>query len=237
MSRTQCENIFAQAAFAPPVWELALQVIKLFEDGQLKAQRLTRKTLIVSKPELKQHQFQCLHNLQPTFQQEILQKVVDREITLDEMKKRANEFRIVGNIQRAFTKCTNTTWEEAQRRFPWHTSQERLKKFAGLNFVKNVPESFRSYCQAAIRGENLNESTFAYEGCTASVHEFKLTELSVNNLKSACPAYTGANLILTAIPEVWNIAINCILSCVALHFLSRVGIKWRYRNWYLLPSK
>ena len=86
-------------------------------------------------------------------------------------------------------------------------NQERLKKFAGLNFVKNVSESFLSYCQAAISGENLNESMFAQEGCTALVHEVKLTELSVNNLKLAFLAYAGVHLILTAIPEVWHISI------------------------------
>lgn len=87
MSRTQCENIFTQAAFSAPVWEVALKVIELFEDGQLKAQRLTKKSLIIAKPEFKQHHFQCLHNIHPPFQQEILQKVADREITLEEMKK------------------------------------------------------------------------------------------------------------------------------------------------------
>ena len=210
MSRTQCENIFTQAAFAPPVWEAALKVIELFEDGQLKAQRLTRKSLSNAKPEFKQHHFQCLHNIHPPFQQEVLQKVADKEITLDEMKKRATEFRILGNIQRAFTKCTNTTWEEAQRRFPWHTNEEKLKQFVGLNFVKNVPESFTSYCQTAIRGENLSEGLFSFEGCVASVHEFQLTELSVNDLKTVYPSYTGAHLILTAIPKARIININNI---------------------------
>ena len=38
MSLTQCENIFTQAAFAPPVWEVTVKVIELFEDGQLKGQ-------------------------------------------------------------------------------------------------------------------------------------------------------------------------------------------------------
>ena len=51
------------------------------------------------------------------------------------------------------------------------------------------------------------ESMFAQEGCTALVHEVKLTELSVNNHKSACLAYAGVHLILTAIPEVWHISI------------------------------
>ena len=202
MSRTQCDNIFTQASFAPPVWDVALKVIEQFEDGRLKAQRLTKKSLIIAKPEFKQHHLQCLHNLDPTFQQDILQKVADREITLDEMKKKATEFRTLGNIEKAFTKCTNTTWEEAQTRFPWHTSQEKLKQFAGLNFVKNIPETFRSYCEAAIRGETLSETLFSFEGCVASVHKLQLMELSVNDLKSACPSYSGVHLVLTTIPKV-----------------------------------
>ena len=37
MSRTQCEEIFSQAAFSGPVWEKALKVIELFEDAKLKS--------------------------------------------------------------------------------------------------------------------------------------------------------------------------------------------------------
>ena len=94
MSRTQCENIFAQASFSPPVWEKALMVIELYEDGKLKKQKLSKKSLI-SKPEFKQHHFQCLHNLVPSVQLEVLEQVVGREITLDEMKSKANEFRAI----------------------------------------------------------------------------------------------------------------------------------------------
>ena len=117
----------------------------------------------------------------------------------------ANELRTLGKIEKAFMKCINTTWEEALRRFPWHTNQERLKKFLGLNFFKNVPETFHSYCQAAIRGENLDKSLFCFEGCVASIHKFQLTELSVIDLKSAYPSYAGGHLILTMIPKVCNI--------------------------------
>ena len=43
MSRTQQENIFTQAAFTSDVWKLAMRVIELFENGQLKEQKLTKK--------------------------------------------------------------------------------------------------------------------------------------------------------------------------------------------------
>lgn len=62
MSRTMCEKIFTQASFIPPVWDLACSVIEMFENGQLKNQKLSKKNL-VAKPEFKQHHFQCLHNL------------------------------------------------------------------------------------------------------------------------------------------------------------------------------
>ena len=59
---------FTKTAIAIPVWEVALRVvIKLFENGQLKAQILTRKNSIIAKPECKQHRFQSLHNMQPIF--------------------------------------------------------------------------------------------------------------------------------------------------------------------------
>ena len=47
MSRTQYKNIFTQAVFPSPVWEATLRVIKFFKDGQLKAQKLTKGSLII----------------------------------------------------------------------------------------------------------------------------------------------------------------------------------------------
>ena len=92
MSRTQCENIFSQAVFAPLVWHKAMQVMELFEDGKLKSQKFSKKNLI-SKPEFKQHHFQCLHNLAPLFQEVILQKVIECKITSEEMKKDQTGFK------------------------------------------------------------------------------------------------------------------------------------------------
>ena len=157
-----------------------MRVIELFENGQLKQQKLSKKRLMNAKPDFKQHHFQCLHNIEPSFQQGVLQKVVDREITLDEMKRRAYECRSLGYIQKAFMKYTNTTWDEAQARFPWHTQQGRLAQFSGLNFAKNVPDSFRTYCQSALRGENSQQSCCTYEQCAAYIHEKQLSELSWN---------------------------------------------------------
>ena len=202
MSRTQCENIFSQAALWPPVWEQALKVIELFEDGKLKNQKLNKKSL-VSKPEFKQQHFQCIHNLNPSFQQKILEQAMNREITLDEMKKKASEYRALENIRKAFTKCTNSTWDEAKERYPWHTTDDHLRKFLGLNFVKNVPDSFRGYCTSAIRGErHQTNDNFSYEGSVAITVVLQMNEVAVAAIQSAHPSYSGANLILACIPKV-----------------------------------
>ena len=71
---------------------------------------------------------------------------------------------------------------------------QETEAVVGLNFMKNVREIFQCYCQAAILGENLENLGYLL---MKVVHEF-----TVSNLKSAFLSYTGANLILTAIPEV-----------------------------------
>lgn len=138
----------------------------------------------------------------PTFQQEVLNQVTNHEISLDEMKKKASDFRSLEHIRKAFTKYTNSTWEEAVERYPWHTKEERLNNFLGLDFIKNVPESFQSYCQAAVRGEQQQESTLFHKGAVARVHTMNVMELSIDNFMADCPSYTGAHLILTDIPKV-----------------------------------
>ena len=58
----------------------------MYENGQLKSQKLSKKCMI-AKPEFKQHNFQCLHNLPSVFQEEVLRELIDGETSLEEMKK------------------------------------------------------------------------------------------------------------------------------------------------------
>ena len=45
MSRTSKENLFCQAAFPRSVWELAVKVMNMFENGEIKNQKLSKKNL------------------------------------------------------------------------------------------------------------------------------------------------------------------------------------------------
>ena len=75
------------SAFAPSVWELALEVIDMYDNGQLEKNQKLSKKCMIAKPEFKQHNFQCLHNLPSVFQEEVLREVIDGETSLEEMKK------------------------------------------------------------------------------------------------------------------------------------------------------
>jgi len=66
-SRSQSDNIFAQASLSKAVWALAVQIMDAFEAGELKDQKLSMKQLM-SKPEFKQQNLQPVQSLPPAFQ-------------------------------------------------------------------------------------------------------------------------------------------------------------------------
>ena len=84
-SRTQRENIICQTGFVKKVYEKMQAVMNMYEDGAIKDQKLNKKHLIAVL-EFKQHLLQPLHNLKPSFQSATLQRIIDREISLKEMK-------------------------------------------------------------------------------------------------------------------------------------------------------
>ena len=80
MSRTSKENLFCQAAFPKGVWELAVQVMNMFENGEIKDQKLSKKNLL-STPRMKQNHFVPLHHLETIFQESALEKVLRQEFS------------------------------------------------------------------------------------------------------------------------------------------------------------
>ena len=96
--RTQRENIFCQAGFVQNVYKKMQTVMNMYEDGDLKDQKLNKKQL-TAVPEFKQHHMQLLHNLKDSFQSAILQRVIDKEISLKKMKDEADKFRALEGTQ------------------------------------------------------------------------------------------------------------------------------------------
>ena len=66
-SRSQRDNVFAQASLSKAVWGLAVKIMDAFEAGELKDQRLSKKQL-TAKPEFKQQNLQPVQSLPPAFQ-------------------------------------------------------------------------------------------------------------------------------------------------------------------------
>ncbi len=95
------ENIFHQAAFKCSVWALAVKVMDMFEEGELKDQHLSTKALI-TKPVFRQQYLSSIQCLPVKFKVEVLQQVVDGDISLSELKEKAATFRSTKDIQKAF---------------------------------------------------------------------------------------------------------------------------------------
>lgn len=56
-------------------------------------------------------------------------------------------------------RITDTTWVEALRRFPHHTTSERLEKFLFIAKKPNaIPKSFQAYCESALTSETLDSA-------------------------------------------------------------------------------
>ena len=124
--------------------------MNMYENGALKDQKLNKKHL-TSTPEFKQHMLQPLHHLDPDFQAAVLQRVVDEELSLKELKEEATNFRALEAVRRAFIRCTNTqSWDDAVNKFPAFTSEDRLVQFMQLDFRHSIPEVFQTFCQHAI---------------------------------------------------------------------------------------
>ena len=221
MSRTTKENVYCQAAFTQEVWNVAVKVMDMtftqevwnvavkvmdmYEEGNLKQQKLSQRHLLAT-PEFKQHYFLPLHHLKPPFQEDTLQLVANRQLSLSEMKEACNKHRAMTGIKRSFMRCTNTqSWDEAVSRFGAFADEGRLAQFTCLNFHKQIPEPFRDYCQSALNSENptaVDCYTVAKEGTSGYVLQADTTSLTAARIKQAISCYMGANLIITHIPQV-----------------------------------
>ncbi len=85
-------------------------------------------------------------------------------------------------------RITSTTWGEATRRFPEHTSSERLESFSRLVKGKKIPSAFTAYCEGALQAEqNKNEKSldvFTHELNRARLIEGDITGMSCEDIRS-----------------------------------------------------
>ena len=124
--------MYCQASFSKEAWTPTVKIMDLFEQGKIKDQKLSIHQL-TSKPDFKQQYLQPVQYLPDSFKLQILTSVAEKDMSFSELKKAGSDYRaeqaVQKAVQKAFCKCTNTTWEGAWRRYPLFITKDRLQQF------------------------------------------------------------------------------------------------------------
>ena len=164
---------------------------------------------LLSKPEYKQHYLAPIRALEEEDQCLLLKKVIDRRISLSELKTESSSIKQLQNLRAVFVRLTNAdSWEDATNKFPEFASDEQLLKFLHLDLKKAIPKTFSDF---SLRAKNsadtpqLQPSAFStsFNAVSAHVVQAKFTEISGTKIKSEVSSFTGANLALASFKEVF----------------------------------
>lgn len=152
-----------------------MQSFDLFESGGIKGQTLTSKQLM-TKPEVKQTQFQCLLPLPEDIQQELLSKLLSQEVSLRELKKIREKEKKLLDLQERFSHLTNCKdFKEAKARFPNHA--EKLEQFLSLNIKKSTPQAFSQFCAGAVMAAQSNSTDDANSSIISEINACTFVEV------------------------------------------------------------
>ena len=186
-----------------PTWDLAVQVMDMFEQSKLKGQKLKLSNLL-QKPEFKQNYFAPIRTLTTKEQCNLLSKLVSKNITLAEMQTHASRYKQEKALKNAFTRMTNVdTWEEAVEKYPHFATDEQLERFMTVDIKKSIPKSFTDFCQRAKNSScdtsevQSNSSTITVRGVSVVMIISKPLELSGKTIKKVNPCFNGGQLVIT----------------------------------------
>ena len=119
-----------------------------FERADLKGQKLKLSTL-QCKPEFKQQYLAPICTLSSEDQCDLLTLLLQKEITLAQLKERAAELKQKKAIRIAFVRLTSSlSWETAQDHFPDYVAE--LDSFLCFDFKKQIPKLFQDFCHRAV---------------------------------------------------------------------------------------
>ena len=148
-SNTHRDAILQQACYSKGVWDLAITAMDLFQEGRLKGQKIKVSSLI-SQPEFKQQYLAPIRALDPADQINLLTKLTEKNITLNELKTEAQQIKSMHTLQSTFVRLTNMdNWENAKEKLPGYANQ--LSRFLQCDLRKNVPSNFIEFCMRSKR--------------------------------------------------------------------------------------
>ena len=173
---------------------------------------------LLIKPEFKQQYLAPIRALDENDQCLLLQKVIEKKISLAELKEESVRLKHLQSLRLAFVRLTNAdSWENAHNQFPQFAKDEQLLKFIHLDIKKSIPKSLSDFCLRAKHSadtaplESTTDTLTITQNtvCTRVLRE-KFTEISGTKIKKVDASFVGANLTLTCIEEVNNDAIAII---------------------------
>ena len=109
-----------------------------------------------------------LQGLEQATKDDLLRKVVQRNLSLKEMRQAADNINKKKYVVAAFLKFTGEEdWESLQKRFPHHATEEKLAQFKGVPLKKNkaspVSANYNSFYNNKINARTLiGQSTMVY---------------------------------------------------------------------------
>ena len=175
----------------------------MFENGELKGQTLSKKQLL-TKPEIKSTQFQCLFPLDEATQTTLLQA-----IGMKEMHLMAQKHKRMADLKAKFCHLTNVSdWKEATQKFPTHATDRALEQFSEINVSKATPAVFAEYCTSAMRWQTAEESgasnvlTFTHQKQLCWIIDGSPDTYNPANLTALVPQFAGANLFYSCLSPV-----------------------------------
>ena len=181
----------------------------LFQEAKLKGQKLKLSNLL-SKPDFKQQYLAPIRTLEESSQCLLLQKVIDRELSVLELKGAAAEIKTMAGLKQCFLKLVNIdSWEEAEDKIPQFARIEQLKKFSKLNISQGIPQSFQEFCtrakqsQSPITTESMDATNIlSLDDTHCYMLESKFTEMCGSKITSVYTSFNGVHLSITSLPEV-----------------------------------
>ena len=203
-STTHRDSIFFQATLPKSVWELAVEIMNLFEQGRLKNQKLNMSSL-VSKPQFKQQYLSPIRALPLSDQMAILQKVIDKECSIFDIKKIASDLKNMTSLKAAFVKLTNSeSWQKSQEMYPAFATEDQLSRFIGCNLKQGIPKFFQDFCYRAkvntecteTQESSINFTSKSGIPITVDVLCCKYNELNGQLIRNSQPSFNGIDLAL-----------------------------------------
>lgn len=167
----------------------------LFENGKLKEQKLKLDNMMY-KPEFKQQYLAPIRTLPDENQYNLLQKVIDREINLNDLKILSAQRKTILALRSTFVKSTNyTSWEEVQEKFPLYASDTQLSKFQDCDLKKMIPKRFEEFCLQA-KNSSSGHSLVTSESFF-SIDNQDGPPSTVNIIRAKCIDVTGHTIKVT----------------------------------------